>query len=83
MLDRVLYLSWRGVHIRNLNIPCVICFKALDKEIKQHVEKETAVALESTEPDLVELGSDVYKTDVPIIMRSANIFKNIVNLPNM
>lgn len=57
--------------------------KALDKEIKEHVEKETALALESTEPDLAELGNDVYKTDVPIIMRSANSFKNIVNLPNM
>lgn len=58
-------------------------FQAIDKEIKVHIEKETALALESTEPDLSELGSDVYKTDVPLIMRSPNKFKSIVNLPNM
>ncbi|XP_039274411.1 pyruvate dehydrogenase E1 component subunit alpha, mitochondrial-like [Styela clava] len=57
--------------------------KTIDKEIKQHVEEETALALASTEPDMDQLGSDVYKTDVPIPMRSTNNFEKVLNLPNM
>lgn len=57
--------------------------KTIDKEIKQHIEEETAAALSSTEPDLSQLGADVYKTDVPIVIRSTSNFKSVVNLPNM
>merc|ERR1712212_257720 len=48
--------------------------KKIDLGAKEHVELETALALESTEPELEELANDIYVTDVPLTVRSTNIY---------
>merc|ERR1712168_1663147 len=44
--------------------------KKIDLSAKEHVELETALALESQEPELEELANDIYITDVPLAVRS-------------
>jgi len=51
--------------------------KKIDLSAKEHVELETALALESTEPELEELANDIYVTDVPLTVRSCNIYHHL------
>ena len=38
-------------------------FKKIDRDIKDYIESETAIALASPEPPMTELGTDVIVTD--------------------
>merc|ERR1711881_451950 len=56
--------------------------KKIDLSAKEHVELETALALESTEPELEELANDIYITDVPLAVRSTNNYHMLGRKPN-
>merc|ERR1711970_419612 len=48
-------------------------FKAIDKEVKEYIEQETALALASPEPPMAELGTDVLVSDVDYAQRGTNL----------
>lgn len=57
--------------------------KKIDLSAKEHVELETALALESQEPELEELANDIYITDVPLAVRSCNAYDLLGHKPNV
>lgn len=56
--------------------------KKIDMEARKHVEEETAKALSSTEPELVELSNDIYLTKNPLSIRSCNAFETFTHAAN-
>jgi len=56
--------------------------QAIDAQVKQHIEEETAKALASTPPDYGELANDIYITDKPLTIRSCNAFNRLSHATN-
>ena len=48
-------------------------FKKIDRDIKDFIESETAIALASPEPPMSELGSDVIVTDEAFQQRGTRL----------
>merc|ERR1711941_10517 len=58
-------------------------FKKIDKEVKEYIEQETAIALASPEPPMAELGTDILISGEDLSFRGTNLDMKISHPANI